>query len=448
MKNKTVYVCQSCGYESPKWLGKCPDCGGWNTFCEETVAKESAGGARVLSSTPPMGLSEITGQDETRIKTQMNELDQVLGGGLVKGSLVLVGGEPGIGKSTLLLQICESLGKVGKVLYVSGEESPRQIKLRANRLGITSENLLLMSETNLAAIVSQIQEMKPLVVIVDSIQTIFNDSSTSAPGSVTQVRDATMHFMRIAKETGIAFFIVGHVTKEGAIAGPRVLEHMVDCVLYFEGDRHQSYRILRGVKNRYGSTNEIGVFEMADRGLVEVENPSASMLRGRPDGASGSAVVCMMEGTRPILAEIQSLVSPTGFGIPRRMATGVDYNRMVLLIAVIEKRLKLSLQNQDAYVNVAGGIKATETAADLAMVAAIISSLQNKIISQEMVFFGEVGLTGEIRAVSNAEKRVAEVKKLGFHKCVIPFENQANLKSAPDFEIVPLKNISELSKLI
>jgi len=379
---KTVFVCQECGYESPKWLGKCPACNQWNTLIEE-IQEETAKALPVALRVRPVRLTEVEITNEERFSTGSMELDRVLGGGVVKGSLILVGGDPGIGKSTLLLQICEYIGKGAKILYASGEESASQIKLRADRLGITTQNLLLISETNLDNIIQSIHEIKPDMVIVDSIQTIFKPELTSAPGSISQVREGTISLMRVAKDNGIAVFIVGHVTKEGTLAGPRVLEHMVDCVLYFEGERHQSYRILRAVKNRFGSTNEIGIFEMQDKGLMEVDNPSMMFLSGRPNNVSGSCVICTLEGTRPVLAEIQALVSPTSFGIPRRMSTGIDNNRVTLLMAVLEKRVGLNLQNQDAYINVVGGIRIDEPAADLGVAIAIASSFKNFEISHD-----------------------------------------------------------------
>lgn len=445
MKQKTIFVCSECGSETPKWLGRCTNCGEWNTIYEQKEEKATAYKSSA-KNVKPTALKDIASDKDERIKTNIKELDNVLGGGIVKGSLVLVGGEPGIGKSTLLLQICNSVGKYGQILYVSGEESDKQLKLRADRLSIDTPSLLVLPETDIDAIIEQVKTLKPVVVIVDSVQTMFTSDLTSASGSVGQVREVTMRLMSLAKESDTTFFIVGHVTKEGSIAGPRVLEHMVDAVLYFEGERHQSYRILRAVKNRFGSTNEIGVFEMQDKGLVEVLNPSAAMLSGRPENACGSAVVCMMEGTRPILAEVQALVSPTGFGIPRRTAKGVDYNRMVLLIAVLEKRLGLNFSNHDAYLNVAGGIKVDETACDLAIVCSLISSLRDKPADNETVFLGEVGLTGEIRAISGAEKRVMEIKKMGFKRCVLPLENAKNIKT--DFLIESVSSVKELLRFI
>ncbi|WP_455055946.1 DNA repair protein RadA [Merdimonas faecis] len=423
---KTVFFCHNCGHEESKWLGQCPACKEWNTFVEEKVtvsrgstsAASEAGKERVSKV---VTLSSVSVEEDERIRTGIAELDRVLGGGIVQGSLVLVGGDPGIGKSTLLLQVCQRLSDAGKnVLYISGEESGKQIKLRANRMGTFSEHLYLLCETNLELIRQTIERQKPDMVVIDSIQTMYNEEVSSAPGSVSQVRESTNILMQLAKGMNISIFIVGHVTKEGTVAGPRVLEHMVDTVLYFEGDRHASYRILRGVKNRFGSTNEIGVFEMRKEGLVEVENPSEFMLSGRPEHASGSVVACAMEGTRPILMEIQALVCLSNFGMPRRTAAGLDYNRVNLLMAVLEKRAGLPLSNYDAYVNIAGGIRMNEPAADLGIVMAIASSYKNRPVPEDAIVFGEVGLSGEVRAVTMPEQRVAEARKLGFKTCIIP----------------------------
>ena len=419
----TVFFCQNCGHESTKWLGQCPGCKEWNTFVEEVVDKKSIGKAGKERGSEPqlLPLSQIEMTQDKRISTEMKELDRVLGGGIVQGSLVLVGGDPGIGKSTLLLQVCRNLSqKEIKVLYISGEESLQQIKIRAERIGTFTDSLKLLCETNLDIIRSVIDKEKPQIVVIDSIQTMYNEEVASAPGSVSQVRESTAVLMQIAKGMGISVFIVGHVTKEGVVAGPRVLEHMVDTVLYFEGDRHAAYRVLRGVKNRFGSTNEIGVFEMRSEGLAEVENPSEYMLSGKPEGASGSVVACSMEGTRPILIEIQALVCHSNFGMPRRTAAGTDFNRVNLLMAVLEKRLGLQLGNCDAYVNIAGGIRMNEPAIDLGIVLAIISSYKEKPIDEKTICFGEVGLSGEVRAVSMAEQRVLEAKKLGFETCILP----------------------------
>lgn len=423
-KSSTIFFCQECGYESGKWLGQCPGCRAWNSFVEEPV-KVTAKGKRVTTGlseeSKPLPISQIDLKEEDRLTTDIAELDRVLGGGIVAGSLTLVGGDPGIGKSTLLLQVCQRLAeKQVHVLYISGEESLRQIKLRAERIGKFDDHLKLLCETDLDVIDATVRSQKPQVVVIDSIQTMFRQEISAAPGSVSQVRESTAVLMQLAKVQGISIFIVGHVTKEGTVAGPRVLEHMVDTVLYFEGDRHASYRILRGVKNRFGATNEIGVFEMQEKGLVEVANPSEYMLTGRPEDASGSVVVCSMEGTRPILIEIQALVCSTNFGIPRRQATGTDFNRMNLLMAVLEKRLGMQLAGCDAYVNIAGGMRIMEPAIDLGIVLAIISSHRNLPLDPKMLCFGEIGLSGEVRAVSMAKQRVMEAKKLGFTTCILP----------------------------
>ena len=425
LKNKkTVYFCQECGYESAKWMGQCPGCKAWNTFVEETVsAKKPASGTtgRTEKRQEPVILRDISLSEDERQTTKIGELDRVLGGGIVPGSLVLVGGDPGIGKSTLLRQVCRNLAeRQVSVLYISGEESLRQIKLRANRIGEFSDKLQLLCETNLEVIREVIQRKKPEVVVIDSIQTMFHEDVSSAPGSVSQVRESTNILMQIAKGMGVSIFIVGHVTKEGNVAGPRVLEHMVDTVLYFEGDRHASYRILRAVKNRFGSTNEIGVFEMCGTGLEEVKNPSEFLLNGRPEDASGSVVACSMEGTRPILVEIQALVCQSNFGIPRRTAVGTDFNRVNLLMAVLEKKVGIHLGSSDAYVNIAGGMKMTEPAIDLGICLAVVSSCKDIVIPDNVMVFGEVGLSGEIRAVSMAGQRVQEAKKLGFETVMLP----------------------------
>ena len=421
---KTVYFCQECGYESAKWMGQCPGCKAWNTFVEETVsAKKNPSGNLKASEKrqDPVILKDISLSEDERQTTQIGELDRVLGGGIVPGSLVLVGGDPGIGKSTLLLQVCRNLAENQvAVLYISGEESLRQIKLRANRIGDFNDKMQLLCETNLEVIREVIERKKPDVVVIDSIQTMFHEDVSSAPGSVSQVRESTNILMQIAKGMGISVFIVGHVTKEGNVAGPRVLEHMVDTVLYFEGDRHASYRVLRAVKNRFGSTNEIGVFEMCNTGLEEVKNPSEYMLNGRPEDASGSVVACSMEGTRPILVEIQALVCQSNFGIPRRTAVGTDFNRVNLLMAVLEKKVGIHLGTSDAYVNIAGGMKMTEPAIDLGICLAIVSSCKDVVIPDKVMVFGEVGLSGEIRAVSMAGQRVQEAKKLGFETVMLP----------------------------
>lgn len=453
-KLTTVFFCNSCGYESSKWMGQCPGCHSWNTFVEETVnrqggkAKSSAASQRLSGDNRPVRLSGITLDEEDKINTHINELDRVLGGGIVKGSLVLVGGDPGIGKSTLLLQVCSRLSDDNiPVLYISGEESLKQIRMRAERIKRFGESLSLLCETDLGIIEDTITREKPSVVVIDSIQTMYAEEISSAPGSVSQVREATALLLRLAKSLSVSIFIVGHVTKEGTVAGPRVLEHMVDTVLYFEGDRHASYRILRGVKNRFGSTNEIGVFEMRNEGLVEVANPSEYMLSGRPKDASGSVVVCAMEGTRPLLIELQALVCRTNFGIPRRQTTGADLNRVNLLMAVLEKRVGLKLGECDAYVNVAGGMKLNEPAVDLGIVLAIVSSYKNINIPQDVVAFGEVGLSGEVRSVSMAQQRVQEAYKLGFRTCILPKSvmNQLTGVSA-DMQIFGVESVSEALK--
>ena len=449
-KNAIVYFCQECGYESSKWMGQCPGCRQWNTFVEETVVTKTSGKSiREHVKNNPASLTEISLEEEDRITTGMQELDRVLGGGLVKGSLTLVGGDPGIGKSTLLLQVCRNLSAdERKVLYVSGEESLKQIKIRANRIGTFSEHLKLLCETSLEAIEETIRHTKPDVVVIDSIQTMYHESISSAPGSVSQVREATSLFLQLAKGLNISIFIVGHVTKEGTVAGPRVLEHMVDTVLYFEGDRHASYRILRGVKNRFGSTNEIGVFDMEASGLKEVLNPSEFMLSGKPKEASGSIVVCSMEGTRPMLIEIQALVCHTSFGIPRRQTIGTDFNRVNLLIAVLEKRLGLSLGNYDAYVNIAGGIKIQEPAIDLGIAMAVVSSFKNRIIDNRMIAIGEVGLSGEVRGVSMIQARVQEAKKLGFTTCIIPAVCMESVKEIAGIKVIGVSSVGEAIDLL
>lgn len=445
-KSKTTYVCQECGYESSGWLGKCPACGQWNTFVEEITLKTVVNNPGTSLDLQAVSIKDIQLESEERDSTGMKEMNRVLGGGLVKGSLVLVGGDPGIGKSTLLLQICESLKSEKKIIYVSGEESVKQIKLRASRLNVNRGELMMVSATNYEAIVRMLDIEKPGLVVIDSIQTMYSNALTSAPGSVSQVREVTAGLMKFAKSSGITVLIVGHVTKEGAIAGPRVLEHMVDTVLYFEGDRHLSFRILRAVKNRFGSTNEIGIFEMRDIGLVEVDNPSSIMLSGRPEEVPGSVVVSSLEGTRPMLIEIQALVCATNFGVPRRMATGLDYNRITMLMAVLEKRIGLQLYNYDAYVNVVAGIKIDEPACDLGIVCAIASSFKNQPVDSGMVMIGEIGLTGEIRGVSQVDKRIMEAMRIGFKGCVIPADNMklaGQLRESGDFQIKPARNLLE-----
>ena len=446
---KTLYFCQNCGHEETKWLGQCPACKEWNTFVEEKVSVTKSSSVKLSTSESEiLPLSKIKSDDHIRINTSIGELDRVLGGGIVPGSLVLVGGDPGIGKSTLLLQVCRNLSESREVLYISGEESLSQIKLRANRMGEFKDNLKIMCETNLEKIRYVIEKNKPDVVIIDSIQTMYSEEVASAPGSVSQVRESTNIFMQIAKGLGISIFIVGHVTKEGTVAGPRVLEHMVDTVLYFEGDRHASYRILRGVKNRFGSTNEIGVFEMQHDGLREVKNPSEFMLSGKPENAPGSVVACSMEGTRPILIEIQALVCKSTFPSPRRTAAGTDYNRVNLLMAVLEKRIGYPLSDYDAYVNIAGGIKMNEPAIDLGIVLAIVSSYKNKNIDEKMLVFGEVGLSGEVRAVSMPEQRVNEAKKLGFETCMLPQVSMDAVKNIKGIKLLGVRNINDALNLI
>ncbi len=445
-KIKSIYVCSECGYESPKWFGKCPGCGEWNTMNEElpqsTSIKTSVTNS-VINQV--MSLNEISEDVEKRIKTGIGEFDRVLGGGIVLGSLTLISGDPGIGKSTILLQICEQLGKNNKILYVSGEESANQIKMRANRLGVTTDNLYVLPQTDVGTIIECIKSEKPDIVMIDSIQTMTYEEITSSAGSVTQVRECTNIFMHTAKGLGIPIIVVGHVNKDGAIAGPKVLEHIVDTVLYFEGEKNYSYRILRGVKNRFGSTNEIGVFEMTGEGLKEVLNPSQMMISGRPKNSSGTCVACIMEGSRPILAEVQGLVCATGFGTPRRMSTGFDYNRMSMLLAVLEKRAGYFFNNMDAYINVIGGLKIDEPAADLTVALSLVSSLKDKAVNDKTLAFGEVGLAGEIRAVSNCEQRISEAHRLGFERCIIPFHNYKSISKELklNMDIIPVRNIRE-----
>ncbi|MBE6944580.1 MAG: DNA repair protein RadA [Ruminococcaceae bacterium] len=444
-KAKTVYFCTACGNETPKWQGRCPSCGAWNTL-EEFVEKPAAPGrARTSPGTGARAkqLDEVDIANEIRYSTGMNELDRVLGGGAVEGSLVLVGGAPGIGKSTLLLQICSCLCAERRVLYVSGEESEKQLKLRAQRLGVNSPNLLVLSETRLSDITEVVDAVKPDILIADSIQTLYHEENDSAPGSVSQVKDCTMTMMQISKSKGITVFVVGHINKEGAIAGPKVLEHMVDCVLYFEGDPNSSYRLLRAVKNRFGSTNEIGVFEMGDKGLIEVPNPSQMLLEGRPEGASGTCVCCIMEGTRPILAEVQALAARTTLNVPRRTADGFDFNRANLLIAVGEKRGGMKLGMFDVYINVIGGLRLDEPAADLAVVLALASSYRDKPLPDDLVAIGEVGLTGEIRSVTNLPQRLAEIARLGFKQCIIPRMGTDKLDIPAGLTVYRVRNLRE-----
>jgi len=445
-----IFFCQSCGYETSKWMGQCPGCKEWNTLVEEPVEKKSSVTRKDISDMQVTPLSAISMEKEERTTTQIGELDRVLGGGIVKGSLILVGGDPGIGKSTLVLQVCKNLSHQNrKVLYISGEESLQQIKLRAKRIGEFSDSLVLLCETNLEIIREIIKKEKPQVVIIDSIQTMYHENIGSAPGSVSQVRESTSVFMQIAKGTSTTIFLVGHVTKEGVVAGPRVLEHMVDTVLYFEGDRHAAYRILRSVKNRFGSTNEIGVFEMKQNGLEEVENPSEYMLSGRPLQTSGSVITCSMEGTRPILVEIQALVTHSNFGMPRRTAAGTDYNRVNLLMAVLEKRLGMQMSSCDAYINIAGGIKINEPSIDLGIVLALISSFKNIVIDDKTICFGEVGLSGEIRAVSMIEQRIQEAKKLGFMTCIIPkVSKEAYIGKEDRIKIIGVSSVGEVINIL
>ena len=444
-KTKTVFFCTECGNETPKWQGRCPACGQWNTI-QEHIEKDSP--VKKIASAPgasrvPQKLSEVSSDDQTRFYTGMGELDRVLGGGAVSGSLVLVGGAPGIGKSTLLLQISNNLCAERKVLYVSGEESERQLKLRAERVGVRSENLYILSETTLSDILDAVDTIDPEVLIVDSIQTLYNEDNDSTPGSVSQVKDCTMSLMHLAKGKGITVFVVGHINKDGAIAGPKVLEHMVDCVLYFEGDQNTSYRLLRAAKNRFGSTNEIGVFEMADTGLVEVPNPSQMLLEGRPVDAPGTCVACVIEGTRPILAEVQALVTKTTFNVPRRTADGFDINRAALLLAVMEKRAGMKLSAFDAYINVIGGLHLDEPAADLPVALAVASSYRDQAIPSDLAAIGEIGLTGEIRAVSNLTQRLAEVRRLGFNKCIIPKKAGIKLEIPEGLTVYRVRNLRE-----
>jgi DNA repair protein RadA/Sms len=451
-KVKTQFVCQSCGYRTPKWLGRCPDCDSWNSLVEEQVIESPEGkrqGWGVSLAQPPKSITEIEAEEGERLKTRIGEFDRVLGGGIVAGSIVLIGGDPGIGKSTLLLQVSDRLSREGsKVLYVSGEESPKQTKIRGERLGIRASNLLVLSETSLEEIFKELQKLKPSVLIVDSIQAIFTTELQSAPGSISQVRESSARLMQLAKSTGIPIFLIGHVTKEGAIAGPRVVEHMVDTVLYFEGGASHPYRILRAVKNRFGPTNEIGVFEMKESGLEEVLSPSEIFLSERPENVSGSVVVPSIEGTRPILVEIQALVSPSSLAVPRRTAIGVDYNRVALLVAVLEKRMGLKLYNQDIFLNVAGGIRVEEPAMDLGITISVASSLLDKPVPPQTVLFGEVGLTGEVRGVSQAEVRVRESIKLGFERCILPRTNKERMKKDEAIQLKGVESLGEVVKLL
>ena len=445
-KTKTVFFCTSCGYETPKWMGRCPSCGAFNTM-EEHVEKPAAVGkaksAPVGQSRRPQRIREVDTDGEIRFSTGMGELDRVLGGGAVAGSLVLVGGAPGIGKSTLLLQICAKLCAERRVLYVSGEESERQLKLRAQRLGVAPEELYILSETRLSDVVEAVEQTQPDILIVDSIQTMYNEENDSSPGSISQVKDCTMTMMQLSKTQGITIFVVGHINKDGNIAGPKVLEHMVDCVLYFEGDSNSSYRLLRAAKNRFGSTNEIGVFEMLDTGLTQVPNPSQMLLEGRPEGASGTCVACVMEGTRPVLAEVQALVTKTTFNVPRRASDGVDFNRAVLLLAVLEKRAGMKLSVFDAYINVIGGLRLDEPGADLPAALAVASSYRDAPIADDLVAIGEVGLTGEIRAVSHLNQRLGEAARLGFKKCILPRSGSEKLDIPTGMTVYRVRNLRE-----
>lgn len=450
-KMKSVFFCKDCGYESAKWMGQCPACKAWNTMVEEVVSSSSKAVPSInrTEAAKPVKISEINLSEEDRIPTGMDELDRVLGGGIVPGSLVLVGGDPGIGKSTLLLQMCRNLAVAGQsVLYISGEESPKQIKMRAERIGKFDDHMELLCETDLGRIGSVLESKKPSVVIIDSIQTMYSEEASGSPGSISQVRESTAVLLKLSKSLGITIFIVGHVTKEGMVAGPRILEHMVDSVLYFEGDRHAAYRVLRGVKNRFGSTNEIGVFEMREEGLAEVKNPSEYMLNGRPKGAAGTVTTCSMEGTRPILLEIQALVCQTNFGYPRRQTSGADINRVNLLMAVLEKRLGLHLGNCDAYVNVAGGMKVQETAVDLGIAMAVVSSFLNVPVDDRVLAVGEVGLSGEVRAVSMIEQRVGEAVKLGFDTVLVPKVCLDRVKNVKECKIIGVESVSDAIRFI
>lgn len=449
MKAKTIFVCNECGYESAKWMGKCPACNSWNTFFEEKLSTKVESGKREKKiQEAPKPLNSFVGQNAQRTSTGYAELDRVLGGGLVKGSLVLVGGEPGIGKSTLILQLCDKVKGEGKVLYVSGEESAEQIKLRADRLNIKNDDILFLGETDIDIIDQNIEELNPKLVIIDSMQTMYSEDISSAPGSVSQVREITSRIMKICKSRKITTIIIGHVTKDGNIAGPRVLEHMVDTVLYIEGERYFSYRMIRGVKNRFGSTNEVGMFEMQEKGMVEITNPSSILISEREDNPSGSVVVATVEGTRPLLVELQALVTQSVFGLPRRTANGIDYNRLTLLVAVMEKKAGFMLGNQDVYLNVVGGLKVNEPALDLGIILATASSFKNVSIPKGVIALGEVGLTGEVRTINMMEKRLKEAERLGFKKCIIPENNKKLLKESYKLDIIGVKNINEAMKAI
>ncbi len=446
---KTIFVCNECGYESVKWMGKCPACNSWNTFFEQKVEKITENGVKKIKErNEPKALNSYKGQEVSRISTGFGELDRVLGGGIVKGSLILLGGEPGIGKSTLILELCDKIKGEGKVLYVSGEESAEQIKLRADRLGINNDDILFLGETDIDIVKENIEELQPKLVIIDSIQTMYSEELSAAAGSVSQVREITSQIMRVCKQKQITTIIIGHVTKDGTIAGPRVLEHMVDTVLYLEGERYFSYRILRGVKNRFGSTNEIGMFEMKGEGLVEIKNPSEILISERDDNPSGSCIVASMEGTRPMLIELQALTTLSVFGIPKRTANGLDYNRLAVLIAVLEKRANLQIGGQDIYVNVVSGIRLNEPSIDLGIVCVCASSFKNIPIPKDTVIMGEVGLTGEVRRINMIEKRLKEAEKLGFKRCIIPENNKKHLEEKYKMEIVGVKNIGEALRVL
>lgn len=447
MKTKTIYYCTECGNETAKWQGKCTACGSWNTIVEQPKEVKTKGSSvQSVTTKRPRKLSEFTSDSEIRFSTGLSELDRVLGGGAVKGSIVLVGGAPGIGKSTLLLQICQYMCQFDTVLYITGEESERQIKLRADRLGVDSDELYILSETNCSDIISAANELNPGIMIIDSIQTLYSEDGSSAAGSVAQVKACTMELMRFAKDSGTMIFLIGHVNKEGIIAGPKVLEHMVDCVLYFEGERSLNYRILRSAKNRFGSTNEIGVFEMHDNGLCQIENPSEMLLSERPHDAPGTCVTCVMEGSRPILAEIQALAAPTGSNNPRRNSNGIDFNRSAMMIAIMEKRTAFKINSCDTYVNVIGGLYIEDPGADLATILALSSSMKDTPVKYGVAAIGEIGLTGEIRSVSQIEQRLKECAKLGFKSCIIPKSNAKKLNSIPNIELIPVSTIFEALK--
>jgi len=443
LKQKISYICTECGYVSPKWYGKCPSCDSWNTLQEIVPAEEPAKNARVVKIPEPVRLKEIAENSEIRIKTGVSELDRVLGGGAVRGSLVLIGGEPGIGKSTLLLQICRYLCETQKVLYVSGEESKSQLKMRADRLNLSPDNLYILSEIDIDSVLEASDRLKPDILIVDSIQTVYRTSVNTTPGNISQIRECTMSLMQYAKSENVTVFIIGHVNKEGAIAGPKILEHMVDCVLYIEGEKHISYRVLRSAKNRFGSTNEIGVFEMRENGLVEVENPSATFLAGRPIGASGTCVTCVIEGSRPLLAEVQALITRTSYGTPRRTSAGIDYNRAALLLAVIEKIIGLPMSSADSFINVIGGLRVDEPAADLSTALAIYSSFKDAVIPEDLLAIGEIGLTGELRSVGYLEQRIAEAARMGFKRCIIPNQNTKSIRVPEGFALMRASKLAD-----